>query len=77
MSKESANQFLEAAAQHTNLREHFHSVAAPEEFIEVAEKLGYTFTTEELREALKEHSQGVNLRRRTGVWPWLRSVKWL
>lgn len=77
MSKESATKFLETAARKTDLRKHFQSVNAPQEFIRVAEKLGYSFTTEELKETVQEHSQGVKTRRRTGVWPWLRSVNWV
>lgn len=77
MSKESASQFLEAVAIHAELRDNFQSVTKPEEFIQVAEHLGYNFTTEELKEVVEDHSQGVQMRRPTGVWPWLRSVSWL
>jgi predicted ribosomally synthesized peptide with nif11-like leader len=77
MSRESANQFLEAVAQDTNLRDKFQSVKNAEEFLQIAEQLGYTFTTEELKTLVSEQSQGITMRRRTGVWQWLRSVNWL
>jgi predicted ribosomally synthesized peptide with nif11-like leader len=77
MSKESACQFLEAATYDPALRERFQEVASPEEFVKVARELGYALTTEELKDVVKEHSEGVILRRQTGVWPWLRKVKWI
>ena len=76
MSKESANQFLEVAAHDTTLREKFTEVDNPQDFVKAAEEAGYYFTTEELKEVVKEHSEGATLRRTTGVWQWLRTVKW-
>jgi predicted ribosomally synthesized peptide with nif11-like leader len=77
MSIESANLFLEDAAREIALRDNFKDVTNAEEFLEVARKLGYDFTTEELKESVSELSKGVLVRRKTGVWPWLRSVKWI
>lgn len=77
MSKQSATQFLSVAARNTEVQENFRSVNNPEEFVQVAEGLGYNFTTEELKDVVKEHSEGVTLRRKTGVWNWLRRVNWI
>lgn len=77
MSLENANLFLESAAQDAKLRAKFETATNPEEFIKVASESGYEFTTEELKEAVTELSKGVILRRKTGVWPWLRTVKWV
>lgn len=77
MSKQSATQFLSVAARNTEVQENFRSVNNPEEFVQVAEGLGYNFTTEELKDVVKEHSEGVTLRRKTGVWHWLRRVNWI
>ncbi|MBD1937961.1 Nif11-like leader peptide family natural product precursor [Microcoleus sp. FACHB-68] len=77
MSKQSATQFLSVAARNTEVQENFKSVNNPEEFVQVAEELGYNFTTEELKDVVKEHSEGVTLRRKTGVWHWLRRVNWI
>lgn len=77
MSKESASQLLEAATRNADLRKQFQAVANPDEFVKVASELGYPLTTDELKEVVKEHSEGVILRRQTGIWPWLRSVRWI
>lgn len=77
MSIESANLFLEDAAKEIALRDNFNHVTNPEEFLAVTRTLGYDFTTEELKQAVSELSKGVLVRRKTGVWPWLRSVKWI
>lgn len=77
MSKEGATKFLKAAATDTALREKFKLVASPEEFLKIALELGYSFTTEELLAVVKEHSEGITLRRKTGIWQWLRSVNWI
>ena len=77
MSKESANKFLEDIAHHHDLRNQFQNVETPQDFIQVAQSLGYQFTSDELKETVKEHSQGVEIRRKTGIWPWLRSVQWI
>ncbi len=77
MSLESATRFLEAAAHNQELRERFDSVQSPEEFMKIIEQLGYSFTTAELMSLAKEQSQGVSVRRNTGVWKWLRQVNWV
>lgn len=77
MSKESAKQFLKEAVNNMSLRDKFADVRTPQEFIDVATTLGYDFTTEELETIVKEASQGVETRRPTGVWPWLRTIPWI
>lgn len=76
MSKESVIKFLEDAAHDNHLRDHFTTVDTPENFLKIAEECGYQFTTEELNEVLKEHSEGILIRRPTGIWKWLRNVPW-
>ncbi|WP_017663419.1 Nif11-like leader peptide family natural product precursor [Baaleninema simplex] len=77
MSKESAEQFLEDALHYPEMREKFTEVETPEEFLQIARQLGYDFSTSELEAVAHEHSQGVTMRRHTGIWPWLRSIKWI
>lgn len=77
MSIESATRFLEAVSYDEMLREKFESVATPEDFLRVSEQLGYSFTTEELMTIARAQSQGVTVRRHTGVWKWLRTVNWV
>ncbi|MGI0485058.1 Nif11-like leader peptide family natural product precursor [Pantanalinema rosaneae CENA516] len=77
MSLESANRFLEAAAYDETLRDKFEHISSPEEFLKITEQLGYSFTTEELMTIAREQSQGVVVRRHTGVWKWLRSINWV
>jgi predicted ribosomally synthesized peptide with nif11-like leader len=77
MSVQNATRFLEAVSQDETLRERFGTVSTPEEFLEVCKQLGYSFTTEELKNIVKEQSEGVLVRRNTGVWKWLRSVNWV
>lgn len=77
MSIESASRFLEAVTYDETLRDKFENVRSPEEFLTISQQLGYSFTTEELLGLAKEQSQGIMVRRHTGVWRWLRSVKWL
>jgi|688.fasta_scaffold1251411_1 predicted ribosomally synthesized peptide with nif11-like leader len=77
MSKESAKQFLQDAVKSMALREKFTDVRTPKEFLDTAQTLGYSFTTEELETIVKEASQGVETRRPTGIWPWLRTVPWI
>lgn len=77
MSIQNATRFLEAISQDETLRERFARVSTSEEFLDVCRQLGYSFTTEELKNLVKEQSQGVLVRRSTGVWKWLRSVNWL
>lgn len=77
MSKESANQFLEDAARNEALREKLQSAPSPDEFVSTAHSLGYSFTVDELKEVVREHSEDAKLRRKTGIWPWLRTVHWV
>lgn len=77
MSMQNATRFLEAISQDETLREQFVRVSNSDEFLDVCKKLGYSFTTEELKNLVSEQSQGVLVRRSTGVWKWLRSVNWL
>lgn len=77
MSIESATRFLKAVAQDQSVRNQFRSVQSPEEFLEISDRLGYCFTTAELREIVCQMSQDAKVRRSTGIWKWLRSVNWL
>jgi predicted ribosomally synthesized peptide with nif11-like leader len=77
MSVESATRFLRAASQDQSIREKFESVQSPQDFLVVSDQLGYCFTTQELQTIVFEQSQGVLVRRSTGVWKWLRNVNWL
>ncbi|HEY9690834.1 MAG TPA: Nif11-like leader peptide family natural product precursor [Oculatellaceae cyanobacterium] len=77
MSNESAKKFLADAAHNMVLREKFKPVTNPQEFINTVEELGYSFTTEELKDVVKECSEGVVIRRKTGVWQWLRTINWV
>jgi predicted ribosomally synthesized peptide with nif11-like leader len=77
MSIESASRFLEAAAYDEALRDKFNTVKSPEEFLRMIEQLGYSFTAEELMSIAREQSQGISVRRHTGVWKWLRSINWI
>jgi predicted ribosomally synthesized peptide with nif11-like leader len=77
MSIESATRFLEAVAYDETLRSKFDGVDGPEEFLRTTEKLGYSFTTDELMTIAHEQSQGVEIRRSTGVWKWLRRINWV
>lgn len=76
MSKESAMKFLEAATTNESLREKLKLAANSEEFVKIASELGYDFTTETLQVVVEKNSDGVMFRRKTGIWPWLRSVNW-
>ena len=77
MSQENAKNFLAAASHNIDLREKFNTVTNSEEFLNTAQELGYIFTTEDLKTVISEHSEGVKVRRKTGVWQWLRSVNWM
>ncbi|MBW4663900.1 MAG: Nif11-like leader peptide family natural product precursor [Chroococcus sp. CMT-3BRIN-NPC107] len=77
MSKKNVNQFLADAAQNRTLRETLQKATDAEEFLNISRQLGYTFTTEELREVINDCSEGIQVRRSTGVWPWLRNVNWI
>ncbi|MEX0268357.1 Nif11-like leader peptide family natural product precursor [Leptolyngbyaceae cyanobacterium UHCC 1019] len=77
MSLESASRFLEAVAYDETLRERFDQMQGPEEFLKITEQLGYSFTTDELMSLAREQSEGITVRRHTGVWKWLRSIDWV
>jgi predicted ribosomally synthesized peptide with nif11-like leader len=77
MSIESANRFLSAAAGDEELRVRFDTAYSPEDFLSVSQQLGYSFTTDELLRLAKERSEGIIIRRGTGVWKWLRRVNWI
>ncbi len=77
MSKKNASQFLADAAQNQTLRETLETATNAEEFLNIARQLGYTFTTEELSKVVNDYSEGIKVRRNTGVWPWLRHVNWI
>jgi predicted ribosomally synthesized peptide with nif11-like leader len=77
MSLESASRFLEAVAYDETLRERFDHMQGPEEFLKITEQLGYSFTTDELLTLAREQSEGITVRRHTGVWKWLRSINWV
>ncbi len=77
MSKESATRFLKAVSQDEELRNRFSDVASAEDFLSLSDRLGYCFTTSELKELVRGQSEGVQVRRSVGVWKWLRSLEWL
>lgn len=77
MSIESANRFLEAVAYDETVRDRFEGVTNPDDFLKITEQLGYSFTTDELMAIVKEQSQGIIVRRTTGVWKWLRNTSWV
>lgn len=77
MSIESANRFLEAVAYDEALRDRFQQVQGPDDFLSIIQQLGYSFTTDELLSIAQEQSEGINVRRNTGVWKWLRSINWV
>lgn len=77
MSIENAHRFLEAVASDETLREKFEQASSPEEFNQVAQQLGYSFSNEELMTLAHQLSEGVELRRMTGVWKWLRRINWV
>jgi predicted ribosomally synthesized peptide with nif11-like leader len=77
MSVKSATRFLCAASHDQTLRDRFLSVQSPDEFVGLSDRLGYCFTTTELKTIISEQSQGVVYRRPTGVWKWLREVRWM
>jgi hypothetical protein len=76
MSVRSAARFLSAAAQDGQVRDRFAGVDSPEEFLQVSQCMGYTFTTAELLRLVRVKSLKNETRRITGVWKWLRGVNW-
>jgi predicted ribosomally synthesized peptide with nif11-like leader len=77
MSQENAIKFLTEVTHKDDLRIQFQEVKNRDEFIDTCQKLGYDFTHEELVTVIKEHSIGILVRRKTGLWVWLRQVSWL
>lgn len=77
MSIESAEKFLEAATVDSILRDKLTGAGNFEEFVQIAQAMGYNFTAQELKLVIKENSEGVTMRRKTGVWPWLRHFSWI
>jgi predicted ribosomally synthesized peptide with nif11-like leader len=77
MSLESATQFLNAATQDEAIREKFIGVQSPDGFLSRSQQLGYDFTPTELKQVVAEQSHGILIRRKTGVWKWLRDVAWM
>lgn len=76
MSAESASKFLSDVAYRETLRLKFNDVQNGEDFIQVCQELGYDFTIDELKAIVKESSEGVLIRRKTGAWTWLRQIPW-
>jgi predicted ribosomally synthesized peptide with nif11-like leader len=76
MSVKSAIRFLKTATHDETFREKFGTADSPDEFLQVSNRLGYSFTTEELRKVVTHKSRRVVTRRTTGIWPWLRDVNW-
>lgn len=77
MSAQSANQFLTKAVHDLEFQNKFEQAANPQEFIQIAEELGFDFTPDELKAVVQQNSEGVKVRRQTGVWRWLRNVNWI
>ncbi len=77
MRKKNASQFLADAAQNRTLRETLETATNAEDFLDIAHQLGYTFTKEDLSNVIHDCSEGIKVRRNTGVWPWLRNVNWI
>ncbi|NJN49089.1 MAG: Nif11-like leader peptide family natural product precursor [Alkalinema sp. RL_2_19] len=77
MSAKSAARFLCAASHDQWLRDRFMGIQSPDEFVNLSQELGYCFTPAELKTIVSEQSHGVILRRNTGVWKWLRDVRWM
>lgn len=77
MSKKNASQFLADTAQNRTLRETLGTANNAEEFLNIARQLGYTFTTDELSKVIHDYSEGLKVKRNTGIWFWLRNVNWI
>jgi predicted ribosomally synthesized peptide with nif11-like leader len=76
MSIESATRFLDAVTDNEVLRHQFDYAQTPEDFLSLAQEMGFSFTTYELTQVVLEGSRGIEIRRITGVWKWLRQMKW-
>ncbi len=77
MSIESAIRFLDTVTDDETLRRQFEHAQTPADFLSLVQEMGFNFTTQELIQAVKENSAGVETRRHTGVWKWLRQVNWV
>lgn len=77
MSLKSATEFLNAATQDEAIREQFVDVQSVDVFLSRSQQLGYNFTPTELKQIIAEQSQGILVRRKTGIWKWLRDVAWM
>lgn len=77
MSKENAEKFLSDLLHHPELRPQLEVADNPKEFLHIARNMGYEFSTDELEAVAHAHSQDVHQRRHSGIWPWLRKVKWI
>jgi predicted ribosomally synthesized peptide with nif11-like leader len=77
MSIESATRFLDAVTDDEVLRHQFDYAQTPEDFLSLAQEMGFSFTTRELAQVVLDSSTGVEIRRSTGVWKWLRQMKWV
>ncbi|ABB58396.1 Nif11-like leader peptide family natural product precursor [Synechococcus elongatus] len=74
MSSEQVLRFLEDAAISKELRDKFAAVSDVSDFLLVAQRSGYTFTSEEFIHTITELSHATPVRRPTGVWRWLRTI---
>lgn len=74
MSSEQVLRFLEDAAASSALREKFSAVSDASDFLLVAQRCGYAFTSEEFIATIAQLSKDTPVRRQTGVWRWLRSI---
>ncbi|MFO8039774.1 MAG: Nif11-like leader peptide family natural product precursor [Sodalinema sp.] len=77
MSVKNAEQFLKDALHNPELRAAFEDAKTPQDFFQISESLGYDFSSQDLETVISQHSQGVQIRRRTGIWHWLRTVNWI
>lgn len=58
MSKESIFQFFESVSQDKLLQEKLKTATDPESFVQVAEKCGYQFTSEEVQAVIESVLEG-------------------
>lgn len=74
MSSEQVLRFLEDAAASRTLRDKFSAVTDASDFLLIAQRSGYAFTSEEFIATIAQLSKDAPVRRQTGVWRWLRSI---
>jgi hypothetical protein len=74
MARQEVFRFLEVSSHSDELRERLANVKDAFEFMMVVNRLGYDFTADEFVEVIEELSSRSHTRRRTGIWPWLRSL---